>query len=92
MLPKKNRISKASLPDELFSDDDDDGDGDGDGDGDDASEANNERYFEDNSLEYSSDDSEETLQVNFDAPETESEENNFRRAEGSDNTFSWVVI
>ncbi|CAB4422430.1 unnamed protein product [Rhizophagus irregularis] len=54
---QKNRMSKTSFPEvtsELFSDDDDDDD-------DDASEEYNGRYFEDNTLEYSSDDSEKFI-------------------------------
>src|SRR5205807_2174895 len=84
---QKNKMSKSSLPEvvsELFSDDDDDGNYN------DASEEHNGRYFEDNTLEYSSDDSEKSFQVNFDAPEIELEKNNSRHAKGLDNTFSWI--
>ena len=83
---QKNRMSKTSLQEvisELFSDDDDD---------DDTSEKHNGRYFEDNTLEYSSDDSEEDYQVNFDAPEIETEKINTRCTKKLDNTFSWIVI
>ncbi|CAB4429140.1 unnamed protein product [Rhizophagus irregularis] len=81
---QKNRMSKTSFPEvtsELFFDDDDDDD-------DDASKEYNGKYFEDNTLEYSSDDSEKDYQVNFDASEIETEKINSRRAEGLDNTFS----
>jgi hypothetical protein len=84
---QKNRTSKAFLPDvinEILSNDD--------GDGDDTSEEDNERDFEDETLEYSSDDSEEAFQVNFDAPEVDLEESDSRHAEGLDDTFSWIVI
>src|SRR3989337_3003260 len=80
------RIVRLLLPEvisELFSDDDDD---------DDTSEKHNGRYFEDNTLEYSSDDSEEDYQVNFDAPEIETEKINTRCTKKLDNTFSWIVI
>lgn len=83
---QKYRTSETTLPEvinELLSDDD----------GDDASEEDNERAFEDITLEYSSsDDSEEDFQVNFDAPEMELGENNYRHAEGLDDTFSWIVV
>src|SRR5688572_17699936 len=59
-----NRISKTLIPEvisEMLSDDDSDN----------AFEENNEQDFEDNTLEYSSDELEEYCQVNFDAPDTE---------------------
>ncbi|CAB4415315.1 unnamed protein product [Rhizophagus irregularis] len=85
---QKNRTSETSLSgviNELLSDDDDD---DGDG----ASEEDNERNYEDITLEYSSDDSDEDCRVNFDAPEVEFEESDSRQAEGLNATFSWIVI
>jgi hypothetical protein len=80
---QKNRTSKNLPPEvisEIFFDDDSD-------DCDDAGE-DNERDLEDDTLEYSSDDSEDAFQVNFDAPEVELEENNSKHAKGLDSIFS----
>ena len=58
---KKSEISVPEAISEVFSDDDGDG----------TSEEDNEEVFEDDVLEYSSDDSDEDFQVNFTAPATE---------------------
>src|SRR5581483_1225160 len=87
---QKSRTSKILLPEvinELLSDDD------GDDDGDDApDEEGYERNFEDDTLEYSSDDDLEEDQVNFDAPEIELEENDSGHDEGLDNNSLWIVL
>ena len=82
---QKKRKIKISIPEaisELFSDDD----------GDDTSE-DDKRDFEDDILEYSSDDSDEDFQVNFGAPEMELEGSDLKGAKkGFNDTFSWIVI
>lgn len=81
---QKYRRSETSLPEiinKLLSDN-----------GDNASEEDNERNFEDITSEYSSDDSEEDYQVNFDAPEMELGESNYGHAEGLDHPFLWIVV
>ena len=76
---QKSRISKTSLPkviNELFSDNNNNN-----------TSEDSERDSEDDILEYSSDESEEACQVNFNTLEMESEQTNFRHAEELDNTF-----
>ncbi|PKY62985.1 hypothetical protein RhiirA4_432870, partial [Rhizophagus irregularis] len=96
MLPvfQKNIKSTILVPEvtnELFSDDnegDDNDDGGDDNDGDNVSEEENEQNSDDDTLGYSSDDSE----LNFDAPELELEDDLKYPKEGLDDTFSWIII
>jgi hypothetical protein len=89
----KNRTSTILIPEatnELFSDDDDDDDDD---DGDDGvSEEDNEQNFEDNTSQYSSDESEAAFQMNFDAPELELDDVLNHLKERLDDNFSWIII
>ncbi|CAG8775546.1 3409_t:CDS:2, partial [Rhizophagus irregularis] len=79
-LPLTDLITpaKEKVVNELFSDDDSD----------DTPENDNEREFEDNTSEYSSDASSEACQVNFDAPEIEIEQNYSVQSEELNDNFS----